>query len=77
LIYQGYQTGYQQGGHQQGGMGSNFNRWCNTGLNYQAMDGFNMVDYSKGWDTNIHDQMLKDNIDYAFNKYDTNFSGQL
>ena len=41
------------------------------------MDGFNMVDYSKGWDTNIHDQMLKDNIDYAFNKYDTNFSGQL
>jgi len=61
----------------QGGMGSNFNRWTSTGLNYQGMDGFHYIDYSKGWDTNIHDQMLKDNIDYVYNKYDTNFSGQL
>lgn len=54
-----------------------FNTWSNTGLNYKAMDGFNPVNYSNGWDSNIHDQMLRDNVDYVYQKYDTNFSGQL
>jgi hypothetical protein len=54
-----------------------FNRWGNSGFNYQTMNGYNHVDYSGGWNPNIHDQMLKTNIDFVYQKYDNNFTGQL
>jgi hypothetical protein len=43
-----------------GGMG--FNRWGNTGFNYQGMNGYTFVDYSGGWNPAIHDQLLQNNI---------------
>lgn len=58
-----------------GGFG--FNRWANHGCNYQAMNGFNYVDYSGGWNPMFHDQMLRNNIDLVFQIYDRNYSGQL
>jgi hypothetical protein len=58
-----------------GGMG--FNRWANPGFNYQAMNGFNMVDYSGGWNPAVHDMMLQRNVEIVFQRYDMNFSGQL
>jgi hypothetical protein len=54
-----------------------FNRWGNQGMNFQGMNGFNYVDYSGGWNPNIHDQMLRNNIELVFQRYDMNFSGQL
>jgi len=60
-----------------GGMGYSFNRWGVPGLNYQSMNGYNFVDYSGGWNPNIHDIMLKNNIDFVFQKYDYNRTGQL
>jgi hypothetical protein len=41
------------------------------------MNGYNNVNYNQGWNPNQHDQMLKDNIDYVYNVYDRNRSGQL
>ena len=41
------------------------------------MNGYNFVDYSGGWNAAVHDQMLKNNIDFVYRKYDYNFSGQL
>lgn len=60
-----------------GGMGVSFNRWGNTGLNYQSMNGYTHIDYSSGWNPSYHDQLLRTNIDYVFQQYDFNFSGQL
>ena len=54
-----------------------FNRWASPGMNYQTMPGFQSVDYSAGWNPNIHDQMLKNNINQVFMKHDTNRNGQL
>ena len=54
-----------------------FNRWASPGMNYQTMPGFQSVDYSGGWNPNIHDQMLKNNINQVFMKHDTNRNGQL
>jgi hypothetical protein len=65
------------GGGMGGGIGSGFNRWGNSGFNYQGMNGYTFVDYSGGWNAAIHDQMLKNNIDFVYQKYDYNFSGQL
>ena len=58
-------------------MNTGFNRWANTGLNYQAMNGFNFTDYSGGWNPKVHDKMLKDNIHYVYQKYDSNFTCKL
>ena len=69
---QGFNVGFGGNGGGMGGMG--FNRWGNPGFNYQSMNGFNHVDYSGGWNAQIHDQMLKNNIDFVYQKYDTNFS---
>lgn len=63
----------QQGFQQQGG----FNTWGNTGTNYQQMNGFNAVNYSGGWNPNQHDQMLRNQIDQVYMRYDTNQSGTL
>ena len=30
--------------------------------NYMGMNGFNNVDYSGGWNPQVHDMMLKNNI---------------
>ena len=68
-----WNNGCGQGGF--GGMG--FNRWGNQGINYQSMNGFVNVNYSGGWNPNYHDQLLRNNIDVVFGRYDRNFSGQL
>lgn len=61
-----------------GGGGFGFNRWgANNGYNYQTMNGFQAVDYSNGWNPNYHDQLLRNNIDLIYQRYDMNFSGQL
>ena len=54
-----------------------FNRWAQPGQNYHTMPGFQSVDYSGGWNPNLHDQMLKNNINQVFVKHDTNRNGQL
>ena len=54
-----------------------FNRWGTGGMNYQGMNGWNQVDYSGGWNPNVHDAMLKNNIEMVFQRYDMNMSGQL
>ncbi len=60
-----------------GGGGIGFNRWGNNGFNYQSMNGYQAVDYSNGWNPNYHDQLLRNNIDIIYTRYDMNFSGQL
>ena len=65
------QMGYNSYG---GGM---FNRWANPGFNYQNMNGYNYVDYSGGWNPQVHDIMLQQKIDMVFQRYDFNFSGQM
>jgi hypothetical protein len=57
--------------------GMQFNRWAQPGFSYQTMPGFHQVDYSGGWNPNIHDQMLRNNINQVFVKHDTNRNGQL
>lgn len=69
--------GFGGGGFVGGGGFGGFNRWGNPGMNFQGMNGFNYVDYSGGWNPNIHDQMLRNNIELVFQRYDMNFSGQL
>ena len=54
-----------------------FNRWGNSGMNYQGMNGFHQVDYSGGWNPQVHDMMLQQNIERVFMQYDMNMSGQL
>lgn len=71
------QMGQMGGGqHMGGGMGG-FNVWTNSNINYQGMQGFNQVDYSGGWNPNIHDTMLKSNINDVYMRYDFNRTGQL
>ena len=53
------------------------NRWATPGMNYQTQPGFVRVDYSGGWNPNVHDNMLKSNIQQVFNMYDRNRNGQL
>jgi hypothetical protein len=60
-----------------GGPSFGFNRWGNSGYNYQSMNGYVAVDYSNGWNPNYHDQLLRNNIDMTYQRYDMNFSGQL
>ena len=72
------QMGHMGGGHQMGGGGmGGFNVWANSNTNYQGMQGFNQVDYSGGWNPNIHDTMLKRNINDVYMRYDMNRTGQL
>lgn len=54
-----------------------FNRFNQAGFNYQTMPGFQQVDYSGGWNPNIHDNLLRNNINHVFQKHDTNRNGQL
>lgn len=46
-------------------------------MNYQTMNGYQNIDYSGGWNPNYHDQLLRNNIDIVYQRYDMNFSGQL
>ena len=39
--------------------------------------GFCNVNYGQGWNPNVHDQMLRNNIDQIYMRYDQNRSGQL
>ena len=39
--------------------------------------GYCQVNYSQGWNPNVHDQMLLNNIGQVFMRYDRNRSGQL
>ena len=71
------QGGYGQPVINLGGGGGGFNRWGNTGMNYQSMNGYMNIDYSGGWNPNYHDQLLRTNIDVVYSRYDMNFSGQL
>jgi len=65
------------GGFFGGGGGGNFwHRWHRPGYNYHTMPGYMHVDYSSGWNPN-HDQMLMNNINIVFQRYDFNYSGQL
>jgi len=41
------------------------------------MNGYTNVDYTSGWNTNVHDQLLRTNIDFVFQKFDSDCSGQL
>lgn len=41
------------------------------------MNGYVYVDYSNGWNPNYHDQILRNNIDVVYQRYDMNFTGQL
>jgi len=54
-----------------------FNRFGNSGMNYMGMNGWNQVDYSGGWNPQVHDMMLQNNINRVFMQYDMNMSGQL
>ena len=54
-----------------------FNRWASPGMNYMGMNGWNAVDYSGGWNPQVHDMMLQQNINRVFMQYDMNMSGQL
>ena len=65
----------QQGFINLGGGGGGFNRWGNSG--FQHMNGYVSVDYNGGWNANYHDQLLRNNIDVVYQRYDRNFSGQL
>lgn len=47
------------------------------GMGYTSMPGFVVVDYSCGWNPSYHDQLLRNNIDAVFMRYDYNRSGQL
>lgn len=66
------------GGFGGGGfLGGGFcNRWSSPGYHYQSMPGYVAVDYSCGWNQ-MHDQMLINNINMIYQRYDYNFSGQL
>ena len=59
------------------GVGLQYNRWAQPNYNYHSMPGFQRVDYSGGWNANIHDNMLKNAINQVFTKHDTNRNGQL
>lgn len=57
--------------------GFGFNRWGSSCANYNTMPGFVYIDYSNGWNDAYHDQILRNNIDIVYQRYDTNFTGQL
>ena len=46
-------------------------------MNYMGMNGWNQVDYTGGWNPQVHDMMLRQNIERVFMQYDMNMSGQL
>ena len=68
-------------GHHNGhghGNGFGFNRWHREGYQgYMQQPGYVRVDYSGGWNPNVHDQMLLNNIRQVYMRYDMNRSGQL
>ena len=72
---QGQMGGQGFGSHQQPGMG--MNRWGQGNNNHHQMNGYTQVDYSQGWNSNVHDGMLQQNVNKVFQKYDRNNSGQL
>jgi hypothetical protein len=71
---QGFSVGFNTG-FGMGFVSNGFNRWGNSG--YQNMNGYVAVDYTNGWNANYHDQLLRNNIDIVYQRYDRNFSGQL
>jgi hypothetical protein len=72
----GHGHGHHHGHHHNHHHGFGFNRW-GLNNNYMNMGGFVSVNYSQGWIPNIHDQMLVNNINQVFMRYDFNRSGQL
>lgn len=59
------------------GVGMQFNTWARPNFNYTSMPGYQQVNYSGGWNPNVHDQMLKTHINRVFMQYDQNRNGQL
>ena len=59
------------------GTGMQYNPWARPNYNYSSMPGFCQVDYSGGWNPNVHDMMLKQKINQVFMQYDMNRNGQL
>lgn len=68
---------YGHHGHNGGGFVVSINRWATPGYNYQQMNGFVNVDYNNGWNANVHDQMLRNNVEVVFQRYDYNRNGNL
>ena len=54
-----------------------FNKFAGSNPNYASMNGFSNVDYSGGWNPNVHDSMLKSKINQVYMMHDANRSGQL
>ena len=78
----GQQGGFGNSGHHghhghHGQGGFNPNRWGSNNMSFQNMNGYMNVNYNQGWNAGQHDQMLQTNIDYVYNVYDKNRSGQL
>ena len=59
------------------GVGMQYNRWARPNFNYATMPGYCNVDYTGGWNPNVHDMMLKNKINQVFMQYDMNRNGQL
>ena len=59
------------------GVGMQYNPWARPNFNYTSMPGFCQVDYTGGWNPNVHDMMLKQKINHVFMQYDMNRNGQL
>lgn len=50
-----------------------FNRFSNNGLAYKKMKLYYPVDYSRGWNPELHDYLLERNIEKTYIGYDPNF----
>ena len=59
------------------GIGMPFNVWARPNYDYTKMKLYQMVDYSGGWNPNIHDEMLKFHISEVVRKHDCNRNGQM
>ena len=54
-----------------------FNRWGQGNPNFHSMPGYCHVDYNQGWNPQVHDQMLLNNVRMVYQQYDMNRTGQL
>ena len=67
-------SGFQVPNHR---TGMQYNPWARPNFNYSSIPGFCPMDYSGGWNPNVHDQMLKNKINHVYMQYDMNRNGQL
>ena len=59
------------------GVGLQYNRFAQPNFNYSTMPNYQQVNYQGGWNPNIHDQMLRNNINTVYQRHDQNRNGQL